>query len=217
MEKPLKSLAELRVDYALSSLDEAGVARCPLEQFARWFAEAEAAEVPEPNAMVLATGGAGEGPSTRTVLLKAADAEGFCFFTNYESRKARELAAHPRASATFLWLPLQRQVHVEGPVERTSREESAAYFATRPYESQIGAHASGQSRPIPSRQWLEDRFAELKRRWAPGEVPLPENWGGYRLRPDRMEFWQGRRSRLHDRILYLREAGAGWAIQRLSP
>jgi len=214
-----ESLAALRVDYAMSELDERFVQPDPLAQFGNWLAEARAAQVTEPNAMVVATVSADGRPSTRTVLLKALDASGLTFFTNYESRKARDLTGNPQVAATFLWADLQRQVHVHGVAEKTSFADSEAYFQTRPYLSQLGAHASPQSAVLPSREWLEQRFAELERLFPKGRVPVPPHWGGYRIVPSMMEFWQGRRNRLHDRVRYTRVAGqpGGWKIERLSP
>ena len=216
---PADSLAALRVDYSMNELDERFVHPDPLAQFGNWLAEARASQVTEPNAMVLATVAADGTPSTRTVLLKALDATGLTFFTNYASRKARDIEANPRVCATFLWADLQRQVHIHGVAEKTTFADSEAYFQTRPYLSQLGAHASPQSAVLPSREWLEQRFAELERKFPRGDVPVPPNWGGYRIVPSQFEFWQGRRSRLHDRVRYARDPAAaqGWRIERLSP
>ena len=209
------TLANLRKDYALKTLDEAQVDRDPLKQFGVWMVEAIHAQVPEPTAMTLATAEASGRPSARVVLLKGVDPRGFVFFTNYESRKGRELAVNPQAAMTFLWKELERQVRIEGTVERVAEAESEAYFQTRPLGSRIGAWASPQSRPIDNRAWLEQRWAALTEQY--GESPArPPHWGGYRLMPDWIEFWQGRLSRLHDRIVYTREGG-GWQVQRLAP
>ena len=206
----------LRQEYKLHSLDAADVAENPLEQFRLWFAEARGAEILEPNAMTLSTVDADGQPSARTLLLKALDDRGFTFFTSYLSRKAGELADNPRAAMTFLWKELERQVKITGTVEQTTREESREYFAVRPYGSQIGAHVSIQSSVIPSRAWLEERYEELAARWPEGTVPLPETWGGYRLVPQTVEFWQGRPGRLHDRVRFSKSE-AGWKVERLSP
>ena len=194
----------------------------PTRQFTLWFDEAVAAGLPEPNAMVLTTygageGGAGEGPHARTVLLKGHDDEGFTFYTNRTSRKGRDLAADPRCCALFPWYGLGRQVTVEGVTRQLSMEESEPYFHSRPWLSQIGAWASRQSSVLASRAELDDRVAALSARWPEGtEVPMPDFWGGYLIVPDRIEFWQSRPNRLHDRLSYRRPEG-NWIIERLSP
>jgi pyridoxamine 5'-phosphate oxidase len=211
------NLAELRQHYALESLSKADVRPDPMAQFAFWFEEALNSQLIEPNAMTLATATPDGHPSVRTVLLKGYDNQGFTFFTNYESRKGVELMANPRASLLFTWLELQRQIRIEGRIEKISPEASLAYFQSRPRESQIGAWASPQSHVIPNREALELREKEIETRFAGLEkLPLPPNWGGFLLRPDALEFWQGRLSRLHDRILYSREMEA-WKIERLAP
>jgi pyridoxamine 5'-phosphate oxidase len=197
-------------------LTEADVAPDPVVQFGRWYDDARSAGLVEPSAMTLATATAGGVPSARMVLLRGVDRRGFVFYTNYESRKAAELAANPLAALVFWWGELQRQVRVEGRVERTSREESAAYFRTRPPASRLSAWASPQSRVIPGREVLEERVAEVAADHPDGDVPLPPFWGGYRLVPEVVELWQGRPNRLHDRLRYTRTAG-GWRIERLAP
>jgi pyridoxamine 5'-phosphate oxidase len=197
-------------------LAEADVAPDPVVQFGRWYDDARSAGLVEPSAMTLATATAGAVPSARMVLLRGFDRRGFVFYTNYESRKAAELAANPLAALVFWWGELQRQVRVEGRVERTSRAESAAYFRTRPPGSRLSAWASPQSRVIPGREVLEERAAEVAAGHPGGEVPLPPFWGGYRLVPEVVELWQGRPNRLHDRLRYTRAAG-GWRIERLAP
>jgi pyridoxamine 5'-phosphate oxidase len=211
------SLADLRKDYTMSGLLEKDLARDPFRQFDKWFQEAEAAKLVEPNAMTLATASRDGRPSARTVLLKGVDGRGFVFYTNYESRKGRDLAENPRASLLLPWIGLERQVIIEGPLAKLSREESAAYFHSRPRASQLGAWVSQQSSIITGRAALEDAMKALEKKHAGAEIPLPPAWGGYRLAPESVEFWQGRRSRLHDRLRYRREAGGEWLIERLAP
>jgi pyridoxamine 5'-phosphate oxidase len=213
---PPVSVADLRREYALARLDEKDVSRDPIAEFARWFAEAQAAEVEEPNAMVLATATPDGTPSGRVVLLKGFDERGFVFFTDYRSRKGAELEANPRAALVLHWSELERQVRITGDVTRTSAEESEAYYRSRPLGSRLGAWVSHQSQAIPSRDVLEGGLREIERRFAGGDVPLPPYWGGYRVRPGVIEFWQGRENRLHDRLRYERE-GDRWKIERLAP
>jgi pyridoxamine 5'-phosphate oxidase len=189
----------------------------PILQFQNWLKQAKAAGISEPTAMTLATTAADGQPSARIVLLKEVSQDGFVFYTNYGSRKGRELVVNPRAAMVFYWPQLERQVRVTGAVVKTSRSESEAYFQTRPRGSQIAAWASWQSSPIPDRDLLEARVEKLEREYAGVNVPLPQNWGGYRLSPETIEFWQGRPNRLHDRLRYTRESGGGWKIERLAP
>jgi pyridoxamine 5'-phosphate oxidase len=212
---PAADLAQLRVDYRRAALSEHESAKDPFEQFTRWLDEAIAARVPEPNAMSLATVDAGGAPSSRIVLLKSVDARGLVFHTNYDSRKGRELEANPRVALLFFWPELERQVRVTGRAEPASPAESDAYFAQRPRESQLGAWASPQSAEIADREALEARLAEARERF-PDAVARPPRWGGVRVVPAGFEFWQGRPSRLHDRLQFTRE-GDAWRIVRLAP
>ena len=212
------NIADIRREYARARLDEADVSHDPFVEFARWFAEAQDAQIKDPNAMTLATATADGKPSARIVLLKGVDERGFAFFTDYRSRKGGELEGNPRAARVFYWAELDRQVRITGGVSLATREESERYFKTRPLGSRLGAWASHQSQVIAGRRALEADLREVQRRFGDGEVPLPAHWGGYRVVPDTIEFWQGRESRLHDRILYVREPGGkGWKVERLSP
>ena len=197
-------------------LDEQTIDREPINQFKRWFDDAVASGMKLPEAMTLATATRDGKPSARVVLLKDVDSDGFVFYTNYRSAKARDLEANPHAALVFYWSQFDRQVRVEGTVERVSTEESRAYFKTRPRESQIGAWASPQSNVIENREVLEARVAELEQLYGDGEIECPEHWGGYRVKPTRIEFWKGRLGRLHDRIVYERD-GMHWNINRLAP
>ena len=210
------SIADIRREYARARLDEAHVSPDPVAEFDRWFSQAQEAKVLEPNAMALATATRDGTPSVRLVLLKGFDERGFVFFTDYRSRKGAELEGNPRAALAFYWGELERQVRITGTVELTSAQESEEYFRTRPRGSRLGAWVSHQSRVIPSRDLLESRLREVEERFPTDDVPLPPHWGGYRLRPEELEFWQGREDRLHDRIRYLRDGG-GWKVERLSP
>jgi pyridoxamine 5'-phosphate oxidase len=233
------NLADFREDYRRGALDRTGLNPDPIAQFEAWFhsAAGDASQSrwrkigialyklwsalcnhrpPDINAMTLATVDQAGRPSTRTVLLKAVDARGFVFYTNYDSRKGRELSANPNAALTFFWPDLERQVCVAGTVEKLPAEESDRYFQSRPRGSRIGAWASNQSDPVPDRAFLEVRWRELEKKF-PDQVPLPPNWGGFVLKPERVEFWQGRPSRLHDRFSYSRGADGAWKIDRLAP
>jgi pyridoxamine 5'-phosphate oxidase len=207
-----------RVDYGNRTLERADLDDDPIVQFERWLAEAATIGLQEPNAMTLATVGLDNQPSVRTVLLRHVDHSGFVFFTNYQGRKAQQLSQNNRAALLFHWQVMHRQISIEGVVEKISRDESAEYFASRPRESQLGAWASPQSHTLESRAQLDDRFADEQRRFDGVDVELPEFWGGYRLTPMRIEFWQGRSNRLHDRFVWLREAPSRpWAVERLAP
>ncbi len=211
-----RRLSEMRRSYRAAGLAEEHLSASWLGQLQAWLNDAVSAPLVEPNAMVLATTGADGRPSARTVLLKGLDERGLTFFTNWNSRKGRELEANPRAALLFPWITLQRQVIVEGTVERLSDDESDAYFSTRPRGAQLAAAASPQSEALPSRATLEEEFAQLDRIHSEGPVPRPPHWGGLRLLPDAVEFWQGRPDRLHDRLRYRRE-GDTWVIERLAP
>ncbi len=210
------SIAELRRDYSHHQLSERDVDPDPILQFATWFHEAVEAELPEPNAMGLATVDAAGQPSLRIVLLKDVDERGFTFYTNYQSRKGEQLLHNPHAALTFHWMALERQVRIEGTVERVDDADSDGYFNIRPLLSRLGAIASAQSRPIASRELLEQQFADAGRQYGDAP-PRPAHWGGYRLKPTWIEFWQGRRSRLHDRVAYTLDVNGLWQRERLQP
>jgi pyridoxamine 5'-phosphate oxidase len=210
-------LTGLRNEYAAHGLRRADLHSDPLQQFGAWFAAALAADIRDANAMSLATATPDGKPSVRIVLLKGFDERGFAFFTNYDSEKGREIEANPSAALAFYWVQLERQIRISGAVEKTSREDSAAYFHSRPVGSRLGAWASKQSEVIDARQILESRLTEMTERFENGDVPLPPHWGGYRVKPDKIEFWQGRPNRLHDRFRYSRQADGTWLIDRLAP
>ena len=210
-------LSDLRQSYTKGSFGEADLLKSPFEQFEKWFREAESCELEEPNAMCLATADASGQPATRVVLLKDFSEKGLTFYTNYESRKASQMDANPKAAANFLWLPLQRQVNVIGRVERIPKAESLKYFLSRPFGSQLGAWVSPQSKVITSRSILETKLDQMKRKFSAGKVPLPDHWGGYRIVPESFEFWQGRPNRLHDRFIYRPDAEGRWKAERLAP
>lgn len=216
MDKSNHDLAQMRKSYEQAALDESHVRPQPIDQFHRWFDEAVNAKALEPNAMTLATVGADGRPSTRVLLIKGADAQGLVWFTNYHSRKGVDLAANPAAAMQFFWPELERVVRIEGHVERVSDAESDDYYRGRPLGSRVGAWASPQSSVLPSREHLEQAWAEQQAKLGE-DPPRPPHWGGYRLVPDRWEFWQGRPSRLHDRLVYVLQADGHWLIQRLAP
>ena len=211
-----EEIAAMREEYGSRELRRQGLTADPIKQFENWFSEAREAQLHEPNALTLSTVGVDGCPAPRTVLMKFFDEEGFVFYTNYGSAKAQEMEATPKVSLLFPWLLLERQVRIEGEVEKVSAAESLRYFASRPRESQIGAWASDQSSVIDSRELLLDKMEELKERFEGEDVPLPKFWGGYRVVPQRIEFWQGGKGRVHDRFLYTREE-SGWKIERLAP
>lgn len=211
-------LSQFRREYLKGGLSRADLNLDPVLQFAAWFEQARKTEIADPTAMVLATVGSGGRPSQRTVLLKYFDEKGFVFFTNFESRKALEIKGNPQVSLLFVWLELERQVMINGVASRISVAESAKYFMSRPKESQMAAWVSSQSHPLTSKQILMQKFQEMKRKIGDGKVPLPSFWGGYRVEPVEIEFWQGGQNRLHDRFLYTRdEGGSAWTISRLAP
>lgn len=207
----------LRKEYTQAGLEREDLHPDPLQQFEKWFQQACSAQLVEPNAMSLATVSPIGEPTIRTVLLKYFDAHGFVFFTSYESPKAQDMAQNPQVALLFTWLPLERQLRINGLVEKVTTAESFKYFLTRPRGSQLGAWSSEQSHIISSRQLLEMKFDEIRRKFQEGEVPLPAFWGGYRVVPQRIEFWQGRQNRLHDRFLYTRQPDDSWEIARLAP
>ena len=211
------NVSQMRSEYGIGALRREDLSKDPFEQFARWIEEACRSEIVEPNALSLATVAADGRPTLRTVLLKSFDARGFVFFTNLESRKARQISENPNVSMLFPWLALQRQVSVNGTAERISTAEAIAYFATRPFASQLAAWASPQSKIVSARSLLEMKWEEAKRKFTEGKVPMPSFWGGYRVTPREIEFWQGREHRLHDRFLYSRQEDDTWAIERLAP
>lgn len=212
-----KAIADLRKEYSSETLLENDIATGPIVQFQKWWDQAIASEILEPNAMTLATASTDGLPSARIVLLKGFDEKGFVFYTNYESYKAMQLQENPKACLVFHWRELERQVRIMGVVQKVSTEESNEYFSSRPIGSRIGAWASPQSKMIPGREWLEHEFEKRKNEFSSGDVPLPPHWGGYIVKPVIIEFWQGRFSRLHDRIQYTLEEAGSWKIERLAP
>lgn len=212
-----KDIAQLRKDYTLHSLNEDDVANNPLDQFQRWWGDAEQSQIEEMNAMTLATVGHDGMPDARTVLVKGFDENGFVFFTNYNSAKSKQLEFNAHCCLLFFWKELERQVRINGIAEKISTKESIEYFESRPEGSKIGAWASPQSLVVAGKAWLKETFDYYKERFSHGKIPKPPHWGGYRVKPLRMEFWQGRPSRMHDRILYTKLEAGGWKIERLAP
>lgn len=210
-------ISDLRREYRYAGLAREDLLADPVAQFGAWFEQAQAAQLQDPSAMILATVDGQGQPSQRTVLLKYYDGEGFVFFTNLESKKALQIAGNPRVSLLFPWLQFDRQVIIEGEASRITTAESMRYFASRPHDSQLAAWVSAQSQPISSRQMLLQKFDEMKRKFVAGEVPMPSFWGGYKVRHQRLEFWQGREQRLHDRFQYARSGSGEWGIERLAP
>lgn len=212
-----KAIASIRKTYAKKKLLEAKAAADPFRQFAKWWKQALKAEIDEVNAMTLATASPDGMPSARIVLLKDFSEKGFSFFTNYQSYKAKQLAENPKACLVFFWKELERQVRITGLIEQLSSENNDAYFHSRPVESQVGAHTSPQSQVIESREWLDKRFSQLQKEWKDKDIPRPDHWGGYIVKPVIVEFWQGRPGRLHDRLQYTLEDTGKWKIERLAP
>ncbi|MGF2412468.1 pyridoxamine 5'-phosphate oxidase [Ferruginibacter sp.] len=213
----MQNIADIRKDYQLQTLSEADVAADPIAQFGKWWDEAVKSDIDEVNAMTLATADKDGIPSARIVLLKEYDEKGFVFFTNYNSRKGEELLQNPYACLVFFWKELERQVRITGTTEKISMEESIAYFNKRPDGSKIGAWASPQSLAVAGKAWLKETFDYYRERFKHGEIPKPPHWGGYRVKPFKIEFWQGRPSRMHDRILYTSQNDSTWTIERLAP
>ncbi len=213
----MNEIADLRREYSQAALDLDSVKTEPIAQFEQWFKEAQGAEVLEPNAMVLSTVDSQGMPFQRTVLMKALDAKGIVFYTNSKSRKAQQIAENNQVSVLFPWYPLERQVLITGKAEKVSAKESMAYFASRPFGSRLGAWVSQQSQVISSRSILEMKLAEMKQKFKDGKVPLPDFWGGYRIVPESFEFWQGRKNRLHDRLIYTTGPEGDWKIERMAP